>query len=304
MYFMTSVAIQRPNAIKSPTSESFRQNAKGIYVVPQMVRHRDEEYDASHFDMLLEMQRDHFWYRGRHRFLLHAVRKHCGKISSTSGAGSAIDMGGGCGGWLQYLQQRAPSLFDRLAIGDSSVHALELAGSVVGPDVDRYQIDLAQLPWQNRWDVAFLLDVLEHIPDDVDVLREITHTLRPGGRLFVTTPALDFFWSYNDELVHHVRRYTRRDFSRLAAESGLVLHQTRYFMTFLSPLLLLSRLKSPVIADMSREQIVEHQCRTHRVPPAPINNLLSFIFSLETPLGHWCPMPWGTSVLAVFRKPD
>jgi SAM-dependent methyltransferase len=300
---MTTVTIENPSAVTTPATDCFQQNAEGIYVAPQTVSHRDDEYDPSHFELLLEMQRDHFWYRGRHRFLIHAIRRFCRRISASGGAGSAIDLGGGCGGWLQYLQQTEPSLFDRLALGDSSVRALQLAESVVGPDVDRYQIDLAQLPWQNRWDTAFLLDVLEHIPDDVGVLNQVTRTLRPGGYLFVTTPALNFFWSYNDELVHHVRRYARRDFSRLAAQSGLVLCQTRYFMTFLSPLLLLSRIKSPAIAEMSREQILEHQRRTHRVPPAPINNLLSFVFSLETPLGHWYPLPWGTSVMAVFRRP-
>ena len=31
--------------------------------------------------------------------------------------------------------------------------------------------------------------------------------LKSGGLLFVTAPAFRQFWSYNDELVHHLRRY-------------------------------------------------------------------------------------------------
>jgi len=32
-----------------------------------------------------------------------------------------------------------------------------------------HQIDLMNLGWRERWDVAFLLDVIEHLPDDVGV---------------------------------------------------------------------------------------------------------------------------------------
>jgi hypothetical protein len=43
--------------------------------------------------------------------------------------------------------------------------------------------------------------------------------------------------------------------------------------------------------------------KTHRVPAAPVNALLSLAFCCETPLGHLLPFPWGTSILAVLRKP-
>ncbi|MGB6044863.1 MAG: class I SAM-dependent methyltransferase [Pirellulales bacterium] len=301
---MTSVAIRRPETHESTNTVGFHRNANGILVSPGTVQHCNEEYDSAHFDMLVGMQRDHFWYRGRHRFLLHAVRQYCQRQPQNHTGMSAIDMGGGCGGWLRYLSNHRPSQFDELALGDSSLRALELARPIVGGVVDRYQIDLKQLPWQRRWDTVFLLDVLEHLPHDGQILREISKTLRPGGLLFVTTPALDFFWSYNDELVHHVRRYTRRDYTQLAHQAGLEVCRTRYFMTLLSPLLLLSRLKPPAIAQMSAAEIAEHQRRTHRVPAFPVNQVLSFIFGMETPLSHWLPLPWGTSVLAVLRKPD
>ena len=37
------------------------------------VQHRSDEYDEAGFKILLDMQEQHFWYRGRHRFLLAAV---------------------------------------------------------------------------------------------------------------------------------------------------------------------------------------------------------------------------------------
>jgi SAM-dependent methyltransferase len=178
--------------------------------------------------------------------------------------------------------------------------ALTLAADVVGPDLKRYQTDLRRPLWRQRWDVAFLLDVLEHIPEDVEVLQAIRESLRPGGLLFVTTPALRWFWNYNDELAHHVRRYSRRDFACLAERCGLRLRFSRYFMFFLSPLLL--RWKRPAIETMTAEAIQDHLKRTHRTPAWPVNQVLRAIFSLETPLGVWLPFPWGTSILGVFQK--
>jgi SAM-dependent methyltransferase len=267
------------------------------------VAHRDEEYDSAGFEVLRDMQSRHFWYQGRHRFVLRALKRHLPGPQSPEHGLTAIDLGGGCGGWVSYLRERMPGVFTELALSDSSLRALELAGPVVGEDVSRYQVDLLRLGWQNRWDVAFLLDVLEHIPNDAEVLLQIKAALKPGGVLLVATPALQGFWSYNDDIAHHVRRYSKDDLARLAETTGLLLRQARYFMFFLSPLLWLSRLKRPNLTTLSRIEIAELSARTHRVPVAPVNGLLRLIFSLETPLGLGVPFPWGTSILGVFQKP-
>ncbi len=249
------------------------------------------------------MQARHFWYLGRHRFLLEALKRGLRILVPREPDLSGIDLGGGCGGWVQYLHHQAPALFQELALGDSSPQALDFAAGVVPASVDRYQIDLHQNPWTDRWDVAFLLDVLEHIHEDAAVLRGIGASLKPGGLLFVTTPALECFRSMNDELVHHVRRYSRADFNQLAATCGLQLVRSRYFMFFLSPFLLLSRWFAPAVDRASDREIREYVNKTHRVPAAPINQTLRLVFSMETPLGLWLPFPWGTSLLGVFRKP-
>ncbi len=74
------------------------------------------------------------------------------------------------------------------------------------------QIDLLDIPWFEKWDIVFLLDVLEHIPEHQEALKQIRKCMRPGGLLFITTPALKFFWTYNDDVVHHQRRYSKKDF--------------------------------------------------------------------------------------------
>ncbi len=273
----------------------------GIATPPVPVAHRDDEYDSSAFAVLFAMQRDHFWYRGRHRFLLEALRRHLrGRDAS---ALRMIDCGGGCGGWVAYLAQHGKINAAELALADSSRTALEMAGSVLPATARRYQIDLLNLQWRQRWDVMFLLDVLEHIPDHEAALQQARDALRPGGLLFVTVPALRFFWSWNDEVVHHQRRYSRADFRALAPKTGFRLRDARYFMFFLSPLLLASRAaagaKVPNMTEAKRRELMENM---HRVPGPLVNNTLAAFFAAETPLGHWLPFPWGTSLLAVLEK--
>lgn len=266
-----------------------------------LVSHRDDEYDEGALEILLRMQREHFWYRGRHRFVLAAVRRHLRAEARDSGTLHAIDLGAGCGGWVDHLD-RSDLRFAELALADSSPRALTLAARCVSPQVPLFQVDLLDLGWRDRWDVVFLLDVLEHLPDPEAVLRQIRDCLAPGGLLFVTVPALDFFWSYNDELARHQRRYALADLAPLAEGAGLALVDARYFMFLLSPLVALRRLRGRPTASLDADRRRALLARTHRVPAGIVNASLAGIFALETPLGLTARFPWGTSLLAVMRK--
>jgi len=270
----------------------------GIHMPPVPVHHRDEDYEEAGFKTLLDMQHRDFWYRGRHRFLLAGVDRF---LSKSGNRNDVIDLGGGVGGWLLYLAQHRKDGLGQIALADSSLEALKLAGPVLPPEAQRYQIDLMQLHMREQWDAVFLLDVIEHLPDDLQALRQARDALKPGGFLFVTTPAFPQFWSYNDDMAHHLRRYRRADFVRLARESGLTLCDSRYFMFFLSPAYWLSRMK-PSFVTMSSAQKKELILKQHQVPASLINGLLSCIFAAETPLGHHVRFPWGTSILAVLQK--
>lgn len=277
---------------------SYIASADGIFCPETPIVHREDEYSEAGFKALLEMQDRHFWYRGRHRFLLKAVDRF---VMGQATERSAIDLGGGVGGWVRDLARVRPTMFQRLALADSSKIALTMAKDILPAGSERYQIDLMDLQMEDCWDAAFLLDVIEHLPDDLGAIIEAKKALKKNGLLFITTPAFPAFWSYNDELAHHLRRYKKTDFQRLAAESELRLVDCRYFMFLLSPLYLFSRFK-PGIKNLptdTQREIVEKQ---HRIPANAINRILTAFFCAETPMGHWFPFPWGTSILGVFQK--
>jgi len=276
---------------------------EGIYRPRNSVIHREDEYESLGFDILARMQSEHFWYIGRHRFLSEAVRRQLSNRRQGLNC-RVIDLGGGCGGWLASLAREERFQAAELALADSSEHALRFSETVLPKGIQRYQIDLMDLQFDNCWDIAFLLDVLEHLPDHETALRQIHAALTTDGLLFVTVPALQAFWTWNDDAVNHQRRYCRGDFNRLADRCGFELLDARYFMFLLSPLVLASRWLSKGAHDskMPEEEKAKLLASTHATPHPVINGLLAGIFASETPLGHHLKFPWGTSLLAVMKK--
>ena len=126
----------------------------------------------------------------------------------------------------------------------------------------------------------------------------------PGGLLFITVPALRQFWTWNDEFCQHQRRYSKDDMVRLAGECGFRILDQRYFMFFLSPLLLANRIvmasRTTTHSEERRRALAE---KMHEAPHPLLNGLLGATFNLETPLGHVIPFPWGTSLLAILQRP-
>ena len=269
------------------------------------VTHRDHEYDSRLLPLLKTMQERHFWYQGRHRFLLDAVHRRLRLDANEGAQHRVVDLGGGCGGWLKYLLERKRFAVSDVVLADSSAAALSMAAACLPVEVERRQVDLMNLPWSRRWDMAFLLDVLEHLPDEEGVLAQIREALVPGGLLFVTVPALRMFWTWNDDVCRHLRRYSRRDFVELAGDCGFELLDARYFMFILSPLLLATRFgMSAGIKGKTEEQKRELTMRMHSIPHPIVNGILTTGFAAETPLGHIVRFPWGTSLLAVLRRPS
>lgn len=289
-------------ATSGKQGDEFFVEKDGIFFSRKGVLHRDGEFDQRGFDILLNMQREHFWYAGRHKFILQELLKISGRERISGNAIKAIDLGGGCGGWVDFLHKSPAVTFEELALGDSSRVALSLSRGIVAPSVRLYETDLLDLPWNGRWDLIFLLDVIEHIPNDLEVMRQCNKALASNGMIVVTAPALKAFWSYNDVISSHCRRYSRNDFKLLADHTGLELVDVRYFMFFLSPLFWLSRLFSPNIGDMTDEAVQKLIEKSHRIPSPPLNAFLKSIFSLEAFTGINFDFPWGTSIVGVFRK--
>jgi hypothetical protein len=88
--------------------------------------------------------------------------------------------------------------------------------------------DLSQVPSRSI-DVALLMDVLEHVADDLALLRAVDRVLAPAGGMLVTVPAHGFLWSDHDVFLGHHRRYTIATLRRLLTSAGLEIVEAFYF---------------------------------------------------------------------------
>jgi SAM-dependent methyltransferase len=85
--------------------------------------------------------------------------------------------------------------------------------------------DAAELP---PFDSAVLINVLEHIADDDGALRELSATLKPGGRLILWVPAFALLYSDFDRKIGHYRRYRKAGLAEKLSGAGYDVAELRY----------------------------------------------------------------------------
>jgi SAM-dependent methyltransferase len=70
------------------------------------------------------------------------------------------------------------------------------------------------------YDTVVLLNVLEHIADDHQALRDIYESLSPGGKMVLWVPAFEALYGKFDQRIGHYRRYRRDELSALVHNTG------------------------------------------------------------------------------------
>jgi len=96
---------------------------------------------------------------------------------------------------------------------------------VLGRNVLRHSVD-EPLPFEDAsFDGVVAKDLLEHVADPVAVVVEMLRVLRPGGRLFASSPDAQK-WAWDDYT--HRRPFTRKSYRLLFADQGFVVERVGY----------------------------------------------------------------------------
>jgi SAM-dependent methyltransferase len=237
---------------------------------------------------MFEAEKRHFWFRGSRAvvesWLLRAIDE--------AGLGprpTLIDVGAGTGGMLDRI---AP-LCDAWGVEYSP----DGAAFCQSRGVRVLRGGLPNLPLaSDRFDLALSMDVFEHVEDDVAAMADVRRVLRPGGRLVMTVPALQWLWSRHDEALHHHRRYNRRMLNTRLEQAGFRVVRCSYYNSLLLP---------PIAAARLAGRVKDHLAPTVGPPSSdvatvsePLNGLLAGIFGAERHILAHGRLPLGASLIA------
>lgn len=239
--------------------------------------------DVAAYDALRDNQDSHWWFVGR-RAIIHSILDRF--VGSRPDA-KVLEAGCGFGGNFRMLES-----YGRVHAFEFNDQAREYAArQTTGP------VTYGALPNETgfddtKFDLIVILDVLEHIDDDLGSLASLRDRLSDGGSLLITVPAVPALWSEHDVLHHHKRRYSKRQLEKKLAEAGLSIRSIGYFNLLLFPLAAAQRVISRLGVSAGNGS----------APNALLNSLLTKIFSFEAALLHRVAFPVGLSLYAVVTK--
>jgi SAM-dependent methyltransferase len=202
----------------------------------------------------------------------------------------ALDVGGGAGRFREQLENRTSW---RVDLTDLNLLALQMAAPARGRTL-YYDVTQAERPLAGRYDVCFLFDVIEHVPEPDKLVGAALAHLKPGGCLLVNVPALQSLFSAYDIAAGHLRRYSRRTLADGVSSPGARLAAIRYWGFTLVPLLALRR----VVAGQKPD---ENTIRAGFEPPSKLaHEALKGMMRAELAILRNPPV--GTSVMAAVRR--
>ncbi len=131
--------------------------------------------------------------------------------TSPARPGPVVDFGAGIGTFARKLRNQSYAI-ECVEIDPVLASRLSADGFEVKPSLKAYP--------DSSLSVIYTFNVLEHIEDDENVLRELWGKLAPGGQLIIYVPANRFLWTSLDDSVCHFRRYGRKELRRKLLTAG------------------------------------------------------------------------------------
>ncbi|MCX6954027.1 MAG: class I SAM-dependent methyltransferase [Verrucomicrobia bacterium] len=232
---------------------------------------------------------DRMWYfRSLHAHVVRLLDR-----AEVKPDAAVLDAGCGTGGMILRLRERQPGW--RWSGIDFMPIACELARKRCGPGTDIREASVTALPFGDAsFDAVVSADVICQVTDADVAVKEFFRVLKPGGVVVINVPAYMWMWSYHDDSCQTKHRYTRPEVDTLMREAGFAERRTTHWNALPFPLVWTKR--KLLRSDRDTSDVKDY--------PAAIDAMFSGMMAVEHAWlragGAWA---WGTSVLAVARKP-
>ena len=149
-------------------------------------------------------------------------------------ADEVLDVGAGSG---VFSRQLLDAGICRSAVCVDTAYETEFSEIYNGKEI-RFRRSIGKVSQK----LLLMIDVLEHVDDDVALLRHYSESMPRDGHVLISVPAFEFLWSGHDIFLGHRRRYTLRHLERVARAADLRPLHTRYFFASIFPAACVMRL--------------------------------------------------------------
>lgn len=219
--------------------------------------------DLKETDILGEHIDEHWYYRSK----CAAMQKFLGDLRPTS----ILDVGAGSG------------FFSRALLEQSSAGAAWCVDISYPQDSDDQvggkPIHFRRSVEQLNTDLILLMDVLEHVDDDVGLLADYVAKVPHGASVLISVPAFQFLWSDHDVFLEHKRRYRLHEIEAVAQMAGLEVLRGSYYFGAVFPIAAGLRLLERCQGKNQRQP--RSQLKRHH---PLINGALKALSSIELPI--------------------
>ena len=200
---------------------------------------------------------DLFFLRGW--YIRKVIREVAGPLEER-GEWRLLDAGCGFGQYDRFLLRTFPNI--RIDAVDLKEEYLDDCRYYFSEEMERNRIrferqNLLEVDYDERFDVVICVDVLEHIVEDVEVMRNLGEALRPGGYFLMHSPSHHSGEDAGDEdsfVGEHARTgYSRQEIASKLRRAGLEPADVQYtygrsghaawVLLIKYPMILLTRLK-------------------------------------------------------------
>lgn len=175
------------------------------------------------YKKIAEFEKTYWWHKGKLYLLDSLLASVLKKLKART---SILEIGCGTGITLQALEKWGD--VTGLDVSEEALSYCKNLGLKKLIHGDLSAIDLGK--YRKSFDLVVALDVLEHIQDDVSVIKKVKTLLTEDGVFLINVPAHKFLWSEHDEALHHKRRYKMNELVRKLEDAGFNIIKKSYFV--------------------------------------------------------------------------
>ncbi len=240
--------------------------------------------DQMHLEELIAVERTYWWHVAKRELVTELLLRHFPP------PGRLVEGGVGGGANLVTYRDLGYDVSGLDLMSEAVAHCRALG-------IEDVRVHDLEEPWpveRGPAEIVVLLDVIEHVPDPVKVLRNAAETLALDGGVLVTVPAIPALMGPWDEMLGHYRRYSRKMLREHAHAAGLRVAWLSHWNSFTLP-------AAVAVRGLEKFRRRKRTAEFPRVSPT-VNSLLIAMARAERRVISMLRLLPGLSMVGVLRR--